>query len=285
MTLTLPICPRTPAECPPPGVYFNAPASDYHSWNAVSSGLVKHYAASTPKEVRYGFGEAPKPPSAAMRFGTAVHAALLEPSAYAAATEIAGLKPNAQPATFARHDKEHGPIILAEGWRDQIAAICDSVSTLDDCPDFTAGHNELAIVWDHETLGGYLIRCKALIDHLDDDGLVDVKTTRFLTPADVRRDFHKLRYGISIAGHYATAARAAPELDCGEDLPLSILAIQNEPPFDAAVYHATEEWCDYWNGEWEHNLNGLAECLALDDWPGVAGVCDDLKLEVPEYAR
>lgn len=286
MSLTLPICVATPDDCVPPGIYRDMPAHDYHRMNAVPSGLVKVMAKHAPIHVLDWLTTPQSTPSAQMRFGTAVHAAILEPDVYAAAPTISGLKSNAQAQTFARYEREHGPVILAEGWSDSIARIRSNVYALEDAPDWGCGDRELTIVWDETTASGFKIRCKARIDYVCDGWLVDVKTTRSIEPTRFAKDAHELMYHVSIAGHYSRAYEAAGELDPdfwqGGVTDSSILAIENEAPYDAVMLTCTERWTRYGRRVWAQALDRLAYCLAMNDWPGAAA--ETRELDLPSYA-
>ncbi|MDF1703039.1 MAG: PD-(D/E)XK nuclease-like domain-containing protein [Planctomycetota bacterium] len=277
MTLHLPLCPRTPDECPPPGIYRDIPGSDYHAWNAVSSGLVKRLHNDAPIHALHSFNSEPKLPTAAMRLGTALHAAFLEPEVYAAATTIDGLKPNAQPATFARHEKEHGPLILAEGWHDDITGMVTNLQRQPKCPRFDEGHRELCIVWDQPTSDGFTVRCKARIDHFHDGVMSDIKTARSIDPHEFGTQAYKLGYPISFA-HYTQA------LSCHFDVSKCLIpCVETAAPFDAAVYECSRAWLDRGLSQWAAAINKLATCLALDNWPGAGEGVEEL--ELPGWAR
>lgn len=274
----LPICLATPKPCPGPGIYDNVPAADYHAWNAVSSGTLKRMAHTSPAHVWSYFNAKKKPPTADMRFGTAVHAAILEPDLWASAVTIKGLSPKATAATFEKHAKDHGPIILAEGWRDMIERIVENVLSLDDLPQLSSGVAERCVVWDVYTDSGLTVRCKSRMDWCNDNTMLDIKTTRNLAPSAFSRDAHNLGYHISLAHYAASMASVGNEPEN-----VHILAIETQPPFDCGVLRCSEKWLEYGREQWAKALDKLAYCIEMNEWPGYVNAGDEL--ELPAWVR
>jgi exodeoxyribonuclease VIII len=240
--------------------------------NAVSSGLVKLMAsAASPIHARHWLDSEPKKPTAAMRFGTAVHAAILEPDVYAAAPTIAGLKPGATADTFARHEREHGPVVLAEGWAEQIESILGIMeSDRGGFPDWDCGERELVVVWDETTASGFQVRCKARLDYYCEDWLADIKTARSIEPDKFARDAYSFGYHIQLGGHYSRACEEAAEFlpaNFGGTPDITIVAVENEPPNDIAVFDVSERWARHGRQVWGDAIDRLAYSLAMDDWP------------------
>jgi PDDEXK-like uncharacterized protein DUF3799 len=73
--------PLATAEPQPPGVYRDVPFDHYFAWNNVSKHQLDSLARS-PAHYRAAL-EQPRKRTAAMVFGTAVHAAVLEPEEFA----------------------------------------------------------------------------------------------------------------------------------------------------------------------------------------------------------
>lgn len=282
MTLHLPESPRLSGPIPDPGTYHDMPNDDYHALRAVSSGFLKLVGHRAPIHARHWLESEPGLPSAAMRLGTALHAALLEPEVYAAAPTIEGLKPGAKPETFAKHANEHGPVILAEGWSTAIAEMCENLQDLEHCPDFDRGSSELVIVWDEETLSGYEIRCKARVDHYQAEILYDLKTARSANPDEFGKQSWNLGYHLSLA-HYKAGLESA-----GNDVSdIMLLVTETEPPYDSGAYKVSDDLLERGVQSRAEALDKLAWCLELDEWPGSCWKHDGspVELAAPAWAR
>lgn len=278
---------RQDLDCPEPGIYRDVLNEDYHRWRAVNAGAIKGVSGGTPLSFRHSLDREDTGPTATLMFGSAVHAMLLEPEVFAAAPTIKGLKPNAQAATFARHCKEHGPLVLAEGWMDQFEIIAARLSVISgELPHWRDGDCELCIVWDHETEFGP-VRCKARLDWCMEGWLIDVKTARRIDPLGFSRDAYDHGYPLQL-WHYTEAYAAAGRM--GLDFwphgvtDTNILCIQNNEPFDVCLYRPTDAWLNSGSRRWLEGLNKLAYCIEMDDWPGVAPD-GPLELELPSWVK
>lgn len=274
--------PRFPVPAPEPGVYRNTPADEYHSWAAVSSSMAKSMSGGALVCKRF-MDKPGSIPTAAMRFGTAIHAALFEPELFMAATEIKGLKPNAQAETFQKHADKHGPLILAEGWGSQIRAICEVVDNHPYASELCdGGEAEVSVVWDEVTTSGRTIRCKARLDYLKPLRLVELKSCdhKYLDPDSFTSHAWKMGYHTQIGHEWrAWCSMARLRSDAG----VTILAVSSTEPFECVVYEPDDGWILAGLDQWSKNLDAIACCLERDEWPGMA--TEPVSLEIPGWAR
>ena len=261
---------RFPNKAPSPGVYYGVPADEYHSWSAVSSSMLKAMS-SGPKACRHFLDKPGQLPTAVMRFGTAVGAALFEPEVYAAATEIDGLGPKARPETFAKHAAERGPIVLASGWRQEIADIIAEVERMPEAAELAdGGRAEVSVVWDETTISGRQIRCKSRIDYCQPSRMVECKWTGKL--ADFENHAWRMNYHIQVA-HELVAWVFADSRDAffgTSDPEVAMLVLSSGPPVDVVPFYPDADWIDSGDLARARLLDKIAECLETDTWPGVA---------------
>jgi hypothetical protein len=113
---------------------------------------------------------------------------------------------------------------------------------------------------------------------------IDVKTTKDASPKGFMREIIKYRYDMS-AVHHGVVAEAA----MGEPIASYwILAIENEPPYDANMY-CIDDWYDQALSEYKHWLFYYNECRKKDVWPGYRTFTDEdsgiADIKCPEYFK
>jgi hypothetical protein len=139
------------------------------------------------------------------------------------------------------------------------------------------GRNELSIVWTvSETT------CKGRIDRLcfapkgvlyptcADPAtsilcLLDVKTTRKIKPGMFDADLAHYAYHGQLAFYHDGLQALAPA-----PMAVAILAIENEPPFDVAIYRLDDDTLDAGRKLYKELLAMHLACTAAKSWPGVA---------------
>jgi hypothetical protein len=142
-------------------------------------------------------------------------------------------------------------------------------------PLLAAGHGEVTAAWD---LDG--VACRARLDWvLPDGGLLELKTTRRIHPVAFSREVVSRLYHAQIA-FYSSGLEAAR----GERSPRHVLiAAENEPPHDIAVYNVPAEVLDAGWRKVAGWLRTLQDCRASGRWPGVGG-SELLDLKLPDWA-
>jgi hypothetical protein len=248
----------------------------YDSIDAVRWSTLKSMADS-PLAYRHRL-ETPRADSAAMLFGRACHAAVLEPLALAdSVTVFDGARRGGVWTEFA--EANAGRDILTRPEWERVLAVQEAVTGHPVAAALLAGagENELTVQWtDPDTS----IACKARLDRLVTKPkplIVDLKTTRSLDPRRWAGTVADLRY-VSQLGLYRDGVGIARGLDCGA----VIIAVESEAPHDVGVFRVTS--ADLWSGSDEAHalLERLAECEASGEWPG--RYPERVELELPPWA-
>ena len=286
-----------PGEPPGPGIYEGVPEHIYHSWRLASNSALTKLKRS-PAHLRASW-ERPTDPTAAMRFGTAVHCAVLEPERFAAlyataeqcgATTAKGERcANNGTARYGgvwrcgRHPvKDVEPDALELLPEDQIAACKAIRANLHAHPKLrklllAPGTTELSVVWDDAETG---VRCKARIDRLCEIGggiVLDLKTTSDARPFAFAKKIFEFGYYRQKA-MYQDALRAH-----GVDTEhLVFAAIENEAPYLVAGYRLSDGAADMGRAELRVLLRRFARCMDADTWPGYDP--DIQEISLPAYA-
>jgi hypothetical protein len=247
--------------------------ADYLKLDAVNWTTLKAMRRS-PKHYRYVAAH-PAEYTPAMMLGRAVHTAVLEPDRFPldyAVWDGARRQGNAWEAFKIANAKR--TILRADEYalclaiRDAVRAHPVAKHLLE------VGEAEKTITWtDPDTK----LKCKGRLDWLNGIGLCDLKTTVDLDP---------FRFGAQVArlGHHCQLAFYRRGLHAnGLDVPVKILAVEKEPPYDTAVFALDEETLYAGDEEVTELLRRVAECRKTNTWPGRFGE-GEAPLALPGWA-
>lgn len=265
---------------PEPGVYLDTPAEVYRSWRAASKSTLKHWTKSMA-HVRHAT-EHPLEPTKAMIDGTHLHAAVLEPEAFARRAlvgpdEIRSAKgwkewASAQPdGSWLFRPDEHARILNAA----RAVRLNPHAARLLDAP----GHTEVSIVWDDPRSG---VRCKCRVDRLTAAGGVELKSTADASPRKFQWTACDLGYYLG-AELYQRAMRAwFPRFR--EMARFYCVAVEIDPDCGhcrVEVYHILSQWAEE---EADLALAKYAACMKSGVWPGPVHRIIDLPEPVKRFA-
>tara|TARA_R100001530_G_scaffold135897_2_gene114420 strand:- start:2229 stop:3053 length:825 start_codon:yes stop_codon:yes gene_type:complete len=247
--------------------------AEYRDWDAVNISRLKKILVS-PKHYKYQQDK----DSEAFRVGRSLHTMVLQPTQYpvlyAVWLDEQGRRYGKKWNAF--KEAEAGKEIIREADYNRHLEIERAVRHDDvACKLLDEGQPEVSIMW--ETLGEY--DCKARVDWLRDDCLVDLKTTSSVKPDDFARDAYRYGYHIQAAWYREAAFRATRKV-----LPFKIIAVEKESPHDVAVYRLTDEMLKDGEQTVDDALTLLELCTESDSWPGV-GRGDELDLDLPAWAQ
>lgn len=243
-------------------------SEEYHgNKNVVGhSGLVK--ITRSPAHFQNYLANPPEP-TPAMAFGTAVHAAILEP-------DIFGTEFVVTPK-FDRRTKDGKA--AAESWEaenagkaavsvDQMVAINSMMSRVSDHAGAAkllfSGSAELSGFWVDADSG---IACKCRPDWLRESdgiptGIVDVKTCCDASTEGFSRAMATFGYDLQ-AAFYQDGIKAIT----GLTLPFYFVAIEKDAPHAVAVYKASDDVIEVGRAKYRGALQLLKWCRENDRWP------------------
>lgn len=249
--------------------------AEYHADLAVSKSHLDLVARS-PRHYwhRYLNPDAERPePTPAMVVGSAVHSRVLEPERYALEYAVAPAvdrrtKAGKEAWEQFQADSEGKTLLTAD--QDQLAQAVAQAVRLHPAADLLLskpGQAEQSYFWTDEATGE---RCKCRPDwHSDCRRLiVDLKTTEDASPAGFQRSVQKFRYHVQ-AAHYLQGLGAEQFV---------FIAVEKAPPYLVGVYVATPEMVAAGQRVAARDLARLAECRALDVWPGYSDEITPLDL-------
>lgn len=255
------------------------PAAEYHS----APGISKHgldQIHRCPALYRY-LRDNPPEPTAAMRWGTMVHLAVLEPDRFAAEVAVA---PEINRRTNAgKTDWEafcvwnEGKHVVTGEEHTELCAIRDAVRSHPAAMRAlgNGGKIEQSLFWDRDG-----IQCRARPDYLHPAGvIVDLKTTDDASPGGFARSVANFRYHVQ-AAYYADglAAINGPSAVRG----FVFIAVEKKAPYLVGVYQADEAMLAAGRLAYEADLETYRQCLATDTWPGYGDAV--LPISLPKWA-
>lgn len=204
----------------------------------------------------------PVPDSTRFALGRAAHTAIMEPDRFALDYAVwqGGRRAGAEWEAFKAAHAGH--TVLTS---DEYAAALGMRDGVERHPIarglFRSGDSERTVLWTDADTG---IECKARIDHWDGRTLVDLKTTR---------DIDARMFG-SGAARWAYAEQLAFYLDglravgVTTDEPPLIVAVEDEPPHDCAVFRVEPIDLDRARATVAGCLAVVAKGRASKHWPG-----------------
>ncbi|WP_244829199.1 PD-(D/E)XK nuclease-like domain-containing protein [Caballeronia sp. TF1N1] len=260
------------------GRYDDLTAVDYHARDALSaSGISKLLRSPAHYHV---WRKAPHTQTAAMAFGTVVHALVLEPHreppvSIAPACDRRSSADKAIWADFEANLKGRVPLKQeefnrAQRVRDAVWANAGARLLLDDIA------SEVSLFWTDDQFD---IPCKARVDAVRaDHGVVDLKTTSDAAPTAFARSVAHLNYHAQ-AAHYWRAVEhtlhASPPF-------FAWIAIETDPPFGLRCYVIDSQVLRLGGDLADRAASIYAAALRTGRWQGYIETIEPLRL--PKWA-
>lgn len=265
-----------------PGVYEGISFADYLGIDAINKSSLdwmryspKHYWANVldPNRIK-------EEPTPAMRLGSAIHAAILEPAEFEKRYAKA-------PDGIDRRTKDGKIAWEAFKIANAKKEILD-VESFDQCLEIAKaarknlvtemlleeGAPEVTVVWIDEITK---LKCKARLDWLS-HCILDIKSTDSARSDDFGRKV--VSYGWHIqAAFYVDGFRQAT----GEEFPFVFGAIEKSSPYAMAFYSASKEVIEIGRRIYRPLIERVAFCKEQDNWPGYPSLISELKL--PAWAE
>lgn len=218
-------------------------------------------------------------PSRAMIIGSALHAAILEPDAFASQYMLLRNVSDRRASEYKQAVAVHGADFVLTGKEaDYVAGMQESVRVHPYLRDVLnrEGRSELSVLTTDPVTG---VQVKCRFDWLTDDGLpLDLKTTQDARPDAFARSVANYRYHVQ-AAFYSDVW----EWETGERLQrFEFAALEKAMPHAVAVYRLDDEAIAEGRRLYREALNLYADCLERNEWPAYAG--EPQPLSLPPWA-
>jgi hypothetical protein len=125
---------------------------------------------------------------------------------------------------------------------------------------FTNGRAEVSLYWTDAETG---VPCRARIDWLRDDMIVDLKTARYGTGTADEFGRHAASYNYPLPAAVYTEAL---ETLTGKTLPFITVTVETAPPYIVRAYQYTDADLDAGRAQWREALHEYAARTKSGDW-------------------
>ena len=264
------------------GVQPRVPSKTYHRWDALSNSWLGRLDRS-PAHLRAYLDADKETDTPAQRQGRAIHVAVLEPDSFGTTFGIfgEGSKKTTKDgkAEWADLQNQFGlNNVLTYGEYEMCCAIRDSVRCRSACRTLLGGEGdaELSVVWDND---GILSKARAdrMSWKLKGGTIVDLKSTRDAAAQDFERSIYNFGYHRQAAWYLQ--GFGAHKVSVAH---YTIIAVEKEPPYEAAAYRMSEPAINAGWQQLEPLLEVYRECKESGVWPGYPDVVQDIGL--PRWA-
>jgi len=199
-------------------------------------------------------------------FGRAVHTAVLEPDRFALEYAVWDGGRRGTNAYKEFEAVNEGRTVLSADDYDACLAVRDAVRAHPAASDLLRGDSEVTVTWTDPDTG---LECKARVDHINEDCIVDLKTAASTDPREFGNTVGKYLYHGQLA-HYSNGVRLPGNPH--------IIAVEIEPPYDVVVYRLPDEALHAGQQLVADLLAHVAACNDTGVWPGRFSAVQDLAL-------
>ena len=246
--------------------------TEYHADPAVSASHL-HAVAASPYHYWKRFVDPNRQrlePTAAMRLGTLVHCAVLEPDQLLQRYGVCGPRNTKAGKEQAAEMEAAGIEAVSEADMALAKSMCAAVR---EHPAAAAllqsGKAEQSFWWDDQATG---LRCKCRPDWCFGSTIVDLKTTTDASPAGFAKSVANFRYHVQ-QEHYLAGMAADRFI---------FLAVEKTYPFAVGVYQLDADARAHGAELRRQNMQMIADCRAINEWPGYGTGIEPLSL--PSWA-
>jgi exodeoxyribonuclease VIII len=244
----------------------------YHADPAVSASHL-HAVAASPYHYWSRFLAPDRPPSvqtAAMKLGSLTHCAVLEPDELSKRYGIAPDRRSNAGKAVAAEMEAAGIEAVTASEMEQAMAMAGSVRSHQAAAALLRdGKAEQSFWWDDIPTG---LRCKCRPDWYTGTTIVDLKTTTDASPKGFAKSVAQWRYHIQ-QNHYLAGTFAERFV---------FIAVEKTYPYAVGVYELDETAALHGEAERRNNLQTIADCRAIGEWPGYGNTIKPLSL--PNWA-
>jgi exodeoxyribonuclease VIII len=246
--------------------------ADYHADPAISASHL-HAVAASPYHYWSRFLNPDRPPSvqtAAMKLGSLTHCAVLEPDELSKRYGIAPDRRTSAGKAVAAEMEAAGIEAVTASEMEQALAMAGSVRSHQAAAALLRdGKAEQSFWWDDTPTG---LRCKCRPDWYNGTTIVDLKTTADASPKGFAKSVANWRYHIQ-QNHYLAGTFAERFV---------FIAVEKTYPYAVGVYELDETAALHGEAERRNNLQTIADCRAISEWPGYGNTIQPLSL--PSWA-
>lgn len=254
---------------------------DYHAGPGISKSHLDVIANASPLHYWYKYinpNREPSAPTEAMKLGTAVHAAILEPESFEKEFIVSpefNRRTKDGKAMYEQFVTENaGKTVITPEVRETCLILRDRVHNHPLAGGLLQDGNAEQSFYAQDPDSGELMKCR--FDYLQSSGFaaIDLKTTKDASETEFGKSAANLRYDIAAAWYFNVL-----EVLYGTIPQHWIwLAVEKEPPYAIGVYFAPRDMIERAREAMFRDFNRIIECKRNNDWPDYAVEAMELKL-------
>lgn len=256
-------------------IITDVPSQKYHADTTTISKHGLDKIAQAPAVYLWSLQNQKTEKSAALRWGTLVHLAVLEPKKLSDETIVLDVDRRTKEGKAAYAEAcESGKEIISSDEFSQLTEIRNSIYRNRACAELLTGELgiEHSVYWKDSETG---VSCRARPDAIRTDGIVfDIKTTSGkATVEGFQKDCVSYRYAVQ-AAFYLDGLRAAGAYVNS----FVFVVVEKEAPYLSAAFVADDEFIDIGRQIYRKDLKTFAECLDTGVWPAYSHELQPLSL-------
>jgi len=261
-------------KTPEPGIYYDVPAEEYHEWDAVSNSRLAYLIATSPKHYKWRL-EHPEPDKDAWRKGRILHKLVLEPydfeRVYAVAPDVKRNTKAGKELWQKFTDTLEGRTPITSAEYDEASAMAKAIRALPKADLLlSGGRAEVSVVWDDPDTG---VRMKARPDYINDNLIIDLKTTRSFADGAFSRRAYDYGYHRQAAIYIDGCRAAGLRIDA-----FVFVVVEKTDVHDVIAQPASENMIYVGRAQYKRALITYADCVAKDEWPGYDEQLENIEL-------
>ena len=269
-----------------PGIYRNISNSEYHSGEGLGSSHLRELLRSPLHYITRV--NTPSKETPAMKLGTAVHCAILEPERFEIEyieAPVIDRRTKDGKALWSELEQS-GRIVLTADEYLKITQMASAVKNHEIASKLISGGvAEQSVYWNQKvsSLDVSEILCKARPDYIKPlkKGyvIVDIKTTQDASISEFQKKaYYQWLYHLQ-AAHYVRGFEAIT----GEKVvAFMYVAIESEPPYAISVFKAGDDYLEAGKKKTHELYELYANCVANNSWPSYSSEIQELRL--PKWA-
>ena len=263
-----------------PGLYPDVSNEDYHKSAGISSsGLGAILECPKNYWYKYLSGQYEAPNNKNFAMGTAVHTLALEPETFGERfliTKVPDKRTKSYEAAIIEISKlANGRELISPDDYQTAINMASALSSHQFFKKIGKGCIEHSLAWIDEESGALL---RSRPDFYNDNFIVDVKTSRDVSPAEFARSMFKYGYHRQAA----MACDGLTKLSGREYSNVILFVVSKEPPHLIKCYLIGSESLEIGRAQYKEGAWVYQECLAHNHWPGYPEIVEDL--EIPKWA-
>lgn len=254
--------------------------AEYHAHPAVSKSQLDKLARA-PATLRAWLDGEREAPTAAMEFGTAFHAAVLEPHRIHVCPKFDKRTKEGKAAAQANEEKYSSPefadaVIVDEETHRIITAMADAVMAHPAASRLLCdGEAEKSIF---SEIDGVQVKSRFDFHSTKYGVVVDLKSTEDASPSAFARPCANYRYHVQHAFYLDVAASAGIEVT-----QFVFISVEKKPPHLVACYVLDARDVEQGRDTYRRDLETYKRCVETNEWPGYSDKIEVVSL--PAWAR